>query len=163
MEKQEKVITGEVVIVQRPHRDNTKLYWYIDIDKAFESFSEIVYDAPSLNEQIQQGCFDTEGDKDTIAFIKQQLSEEGIDEDTPYFEIMFDWSYDKYFKKTAENKERIVNILAQDDMNAGHVFIAEEGETYEDFANRIYEYTRGHNEPSYREIYQCLSVEDSDA
>ena len=51
MEKQEKVITGEVVIVQRPHRDNTKLYWYIDIDKAFESFSEIVYDAPSLNER----------------------------------------------------------------------------------------------------------------
>lgn len=163
MEKQEKVITGEVVIVQRPHRDNTKLYWYVDIDDAFDKFCENVYNAPSLNEQIQQGCFDPEADKETIDYLKSELSKEGLDADTPYFEIMEDWSYDKYFKQTAENKERILDILAEDDMHAGRVFVAEDGETYEEFAERIFNYTRGHNEPSYREIYQCLSVEDSDA
>lgn len=163
MNKQDKVMAGEVVIVQRPHRMNTRLYWYVDIDAAFDNFCENVYNAPSLNEQIQQGSFDPEADKETIDYLKSELSKEGIDADTSYFEIMEDWSYDKYFKQTAENKERIVEILAEDDMHAGHVFITENGENYEDFANRIYNYTRGHNEPSYPEIYRCLGVEDSDA
>ena len=162
--KTEKVIAGEVIVVQRPHQLNTKLFWNINFDEAFDAWtSEAIFcKMPSLKEQKENGDFGKDSfDEEGYNAVKELLAENDISEEDSYYEFgRGNSDVDEYIKVENLDKEYILSELINDDMHAASYWIAKENETYEEFAARIFDGTRGHNEPSMREIFQKLGVYD---
>lgn len=160
----DKVINGEVIIVQRPHRFNTKLYWHIDFEKAFDTWTQnaIFYKMPSLKQQKENGDFGSNDyfDEDTYNSVKETLEDYNISENEEYYEFgRGNSDIDEFIKIEDLDKNYILSELINDDMHSASLWIAEENETYKEFAARIFDGTRGHNEPSMREIYKTLGVD----
>lgn len=160
----DKVITGEVIIVQRPYRFNTKLYWHIDFEKAFDTWTQnaIFYKMPSLKQQKENGDFGNNDyfDEDSYNSVKEILEDNNISENEEYYEFgRGNSDVDEFIKIKDLDKNYILSELINDDMHSASLWIAEENETYEEFAARIFDGTRGHNESSIREIYKTLGVD----
>jgi len=152
---------GEIVIAQKPHQSKMKFYHYENLDKAFENFcGDKVAQMSSLKQQIEDNLYDEELDGKIIQNIKDGLKNDGLDEDTPYYEILFDWTYDKYHPISQKDKERILSIIAADDMSQAIVFVAQENMTYKDFSEKIFKLVNiGNDYIPFEEIYEILSVE----
>ena len=163
-ERTEKVIAGEVIVVQCPHQLNTKLFWHINFDEAFDAWTgeAIFCKMSSLKEQKENGDFGKESfDEEGYNAVKELLAENDISEEDAYYEFgRGNSDIDEYIKAENLDKEYILSELIKDDMHSASYWIAEEDETYEEFAARIFDGTRGHNEPSMREIFQKLGVYD---
>ena len=157
----DEVTEGKIIIVRRPHQMPYQVTEFYDLEDALEAYSDGYFKMPSLNEQIKDGQLDIEYDKEFIEKIKNNLKEAGIDENTPYYEVEKEWLPEyKYKHITKENELKILSDVVADDMHAGHVFIAEKGMTNLEFAEEIFRWTRGHNEPSFESI--AIKLFDTD-
>ena len=157
----DEVTEGKVIIVRQPHQMPYQVTEFYDLKDALEAYSDGYFKMPSLNEQIKDGQLDIEYDKEFIEKIKNNLKEAGIDENTPYYEVEKEWLPEyKYKHITKENELKILSDVVADDMHAGHVFIAEKGMTNLEFAEEIFRWTRGHNEPSFESI--AIKLFDTD-
>ena len=157
----DEVTEGKIIIVRRPNQMPYQVTEFYNLKDALEVYSDGYFKMPSLNEQIKYGTFDIENDKEYIEDIKNGLKEAGIDENTPYYEVNKEIlpKY-KYKPITKENELEILSDLVDDNMHAGHVFIAEKGMTNLEFAEEIFRWTRGHNEPSFESI--AIKLFDTD-
>lgn len=165
------VYPGEVLIVQRPDRFPAKVYGYINIEEAFEAFSanSNVYPMSPLKDQDLEKEFEYLRDDDyaeetveeKIQKIKDELAQAGITEDEPYI-IWEKGGEDFYYPDTEKGRFDLFQELVDDDMYSGRVFIAEENQTYKEFLDDVYHWTRGHNEPLYRTLINgcAFSIDD---
>lgn len=164
------VYPGEVLIVQRPHRFPTKVYGYMNIEEAFNAFSadSNVYHMSPLKDQdlekefeyLRDDDYAEETVKEKIQKVKDELAQAGISEDEPY--IIWETGSEIYYPDTEKGRLDLLEELVADDMHSGRVFIAEKNQTYKEFLDDVYHWTRGHNEPLYQTLINgcAFSIDD---
>ena len=150
-----KVTVGEVVIVRRPHTMTVRVYSYYDIDDAFESWIEkgIFISHENYRDYVEEMGEENEE-------VKERLIEEGIGLESPFVEFASSPSRDMELYPWDGNKVKFLSAIIEDDMHAAGIFIAQDGETYADFVDRIIAGTRGHNEPSKAAIMAKLGIDE---
>lgn len=146
---------GEVVIVRRPHTMPVKVYSYYDIENAFESWIEkgIFIYHKNYSDYVEEIGEENEE-------VKERLIEAGIGLDSSFVEFSPSPSRDMEIYPWDGNKLKLLSAIIEDDMHAAGVFIAESGETYDDFVERIIEGSRGHKEPSREHIMAELGIDN---
>ena len=144
---------GEVIIVRRPHTQQAKLYWYGDVDEAFDAWIEkgIFISNANYSDYVEEMGEENEE-------VKERLIEEGIGLETPFVEFSISPSRDMEIYPWDGNKLKFLDAIVADDMHSASIFLAESGETYADFVDRIIAGTRGHNEPSKVDIMAKLGI-----
>ena len=149
------VKNGEVVIVRRPHTMTVRVYSYYDIDDAFESWIEkgIFISHENYRDYVEEMGEENEE-------VKERLIEEGIGLESPFVEFASSPSRDMELYPWDGNKVKFLSAIIEDDMHAAGIFIAQDGETYADFVDRIIAGTRGHNEPSKAAIMAKLGIDE---
>ena len=162
------VYPGEVLIVQRPHRFPTKVYGYMNIEETFNAFfaDSNVYHMSPLKDQDLEKEFEYLRDNDyaeetveeKIQKVKDELAQAGISEDEPY--IIWETGSEIYYPDTEKGRLDLLKELVDDDMHSGRVFIAEKNQTYKEFLDDVYHWTRGHNEPSYQKLVLGCDIDD---
>ena len=143
---------GEILIIQRPHQLKPKIASFNDIDEALNAYSDKFIFCSSLDEQIKN----EEIKFDEFQSLRSKLKKE-FGDSFNVFTSYYQTENEDYFL----DKENLLSFLVQDDMHAGHLFIAKENETYKEFIDRAFESTRGHNEPSYSSILSKFYLEDN--
>lgn len=146
---------GEVIIVRRPHTMTVRVYSYYDIEDAFESWIEKGF---FISHQNYRDYVEERGEENEE--VKERLVEEGIGLDSPFVEFAPSPSRDMEIYPWDGNKIKFLRAIIEDDMHAAGIFVAEEGETYADFVDRIIAGTRGHNEPSKAAIMAKLGIDE---
>ena len=162
MEETEKNYKDEVIIIQCPHQFEPKIYHYNNFDEAFNMWIQDANYVEYNNYDELISGFDKENDAETIESINEKLKKAKIDTSKPFCEFAVDMASEPEYLQIPnekELKEHLLNEMVGDDMSRGFVFIREENEDKKNFAERIVEMTRGHNEPSIREIYSKLDIE----
>lgn len=146
---------GEVIIVRRPHTMPVRVYSYYDIEEAFEAWIEkgIFISHANYSDYVEEM-----GEKNEE--IKERLIEEGIGLESPFVEFASSPSRDMEIYPWDGNKLKFLCAIIEDDMHAAGIFIAEVGETYGDFVERILAGTRGHNEPSKKSVMEALGIDN---
>lgn len=146
---------GEVIIVRRPHTMTVRVYSYYDIDDAFEYWIEkgIFISHENYRDYVEEMGEENEE-------VKQRLIEEGIGLESPFVEFSPSVNRDMEIYPWDGNKVKFLSAIIEDDMHAAGIFVAEEGETYADFVERIIEGSRGHNEPSREHIMAELGIDN---
>ena len=155
-----KVTVGEVVIVRRPHTQQAKLYWYGDVDEAFDAWKNEGIFVPYENAEDYINELGLEVEE--IEAVKQRLTEAGIGLDSTFVEFSPSPSRDMEIYPWDGNKLKFLSAIIEDDMHAAGIFIAQDGETYGDFVERILAGTRGHNEPSKEAVMATLGLDPQD-
>lgn len=152
----DKVLSGEVMVVRVPHRFKPKLYTYTSVEAAMLDWLDnaIYHEYANFNEFENE--FD--GDDALIEFTKEKLEEKGIGLDQPFAEFAPTVNIDVDVIPLPCDKMDLLKEMVEGDMYSSHVFIAEDG-TYLDFVDEICRFTRGHNEPSMREICNKLFID----
>ena len=135
---------GEVVIVQRPHRGNYKIFTYPCINDAFNTW---VADKICTWDSFADFQKDFDEDDDFLAFAKEKLKDAKIGSEDPFVE--FEFCNEVQFLPLPLNKEDLLHEVVCDDMYAGHVFVSE-GESYDEWFDHIVRITQGHNSVSKR-------------
>lgn len=164
------VYPGEVLIVQRPDRFPTKVYGYMNIEEAFNAFSadSNVYHMSPLKDQdlekefeyLRNNDYAEETVEEKIQKVKDELAQAGISEDEPY--IIWETGSEIYYPDTEKGRLDLLDELVADDMHSGRVFIAEKNQTYKEFLDDVYHWTRGHNEPSYQKLMNGCAMRIDD-
>ena len=152
-----KVTVGEVVIVRRPHTQQVKLYWYGDLDEAFDAWKNEGTFMQYENAENYINELGIESGEESEE-VKKRLVDAGINLDSPFVEFAPSPSRDMELYPWDGNKVKFLSAIIEDDMHAAGIFIAEDGETYGDFVERILAGTRGHNEPSKTSIMATLGI-----
>lgn len=150
-----KVTVGEVVIVRRPHTQQVKLYWYGDVDEAFDAWKN---EGIFMRYENYEDYVNELGEENEE--VKQRLIEEGIGLESPFVEFSPCVNRDMEIYCWDGNKIKFLSAIIEDDMHAAGIFIAQDGETYGDFVERILAGTRGHNEPSKTSIMATLGIDN---
>lgn len=148
---------GEVVIVQRPHRGNYKVFQYGSLWAAFETWIEdvaVFYRWDNFS-QVEK---EYEGDDDLISFLKDKLLDAGIGLDEPFVEYAVCNGYEVQLLSQPVDKEALLHDIVSDDMHAGHVFISE-GQSYDEWFDEIVNFTKGHNQVSKEVLAYTLNLE----
>ena len=151
-----KVTVGEVVIVRRPHTQQAKLYWYGDVDEAFDAWKNEGTFMQYENAENYINELGIESGEESEE-VKKRLVDAGINLDSPFVEFAPS-SRDMELYPWDGNKVKFLSAIIEDDMHAASIFIAQDGETYGDFVERILAGTRGHNEPSQTSIMATLGI-----
>lgn len=151
---------GEVVIVQRPHRGNYKVFQYGSLSEAFETWIKDV-SVFCQRDNFSQVEKEYEGDEDIISFLKDKLLDAGIGLDEPFVEYAMCDGHEVQLLSMPIDKESLLHDIVCDDMHAGHVFISE-GQSYDEWFDHIVRMTHGHNSVSKRMLaYECyISIID---
>lgn len=164
MKKNDKT-TKDVVIVRRPHQMPVKVFSYDNMSDAIkswrDSFTYTVYkNVEDFAKSIGWSDLSEDGAIEDMENMKNALKEAGLDENAPFAEFMI--GYGESFLKNPEdfNEMDAFSETVADDMSSAGIFEAEDGETYEKFAERIFKYTRGHNAPSLEQIYQSIGIDE---
>lgn len=148
---------GEVVIVQRPHQLPCKVCSFASIDEAFKAFvADGIY---TTWDSFSDFADNFAGDDDFINEVKVKLEMNGMDLNKPFAEFAISPNHEIEYLPMPIDKVSLLGEMVDYDMHCGHVFIAE-GESYIDFIAEIYDRTRGHNEPHYKQITSALWMED---
>lgn len=153
-----KVTVGEVVIVRRPHTQQVKLYWYGDVDEAFDTWKNEGTFMQYENAENYINELGIESGEESEE-VKKRLVDAGINLDSPFVEFAPS-SRDMELYPWDGNKVKFLSAIIEDDMHAAGIFIAQDGETYADFIDRIIDGTRGHNEPSKTSIMATLGIDN---
>ena len=156
-----KVTVGEVVIVRRPHTQQVKLYWYGDVDEAFDAWKNEGTFMQYENAENYINELGIESGEESEE-VKKRLVDAGINLDSPFVEFAPSPSRDMELYPWDGNKVKFLSAIIEDDMHAAGIFIAQDGETYDDFVERIIEGSRGHNEPSKTSIMATLGIDPED-
>lgn len=129
---------GQVVIVRRPHTMPVRIYSYYDIGDAFEAWIErgIFISHENYRDYVEEMGEENEE-------VKQRLIEEGIGLESPFVEYSPSVNRDMEIYRWDGNKIKFLSAIIEDDMHSAGIFLAEEGETYDDFVERIIEGSRG--------------------
>jgi len=153
---------GEVVIVRRPHQRPSTVTMFGSFKEALDAYSSdyTLMEYKNVEDYISNSGFDPENDSEQIEETKKRILDAGIKDGEPFVEfgIGNSGNLEFYTKKDFGEKEAL-EATAADDMYAGQVFYAEEGETYGQFAERVYDATRGHNAPDRSSIMDAMSIE----
>ena len=155
------VTAGEVVIVRRPHTQQAKLYWYGDVDEAFDAWKNEGTFMQYENAENYINELGIESGEESEE-VKKRLVDAGINLDSPFVEFASSPSRDMELYPWDGNKVKFLSAIIEDDMHAAGIFIAQDGETYGDFVERILAGTRGHNEPSQTSIMATLGIDPED-
>ena len=145
---------GQVCVVLRPHQMPCKVLDYASVDEAFDlwvagklaywsNFTEFSEDFP---------------DEDFLTLAKEKLDNAGINPDEEFVEFSICEAADYEFLPSLIDKMELLERVVGDDMYGAHVFVAD-GQSYREWIDEIYRYTRGHNEPSVGKIMDALMVE----
>lgn len=145
---------GDVVIVRRPHRFKPTVTWFGSKEDAYRAYDlwNHIADYKNLKDFAE-----AIGDEDAA---RRELEGSGIGDNEPFCEITDFPNCGcpvEYVKEL--NLDEMLDEAVSYDMHSGTVFVAEDGETWGEFAERIYENTRGHNEPSMTMIRDALYLE----
>ena len=159
--KENELTHGEIVIVQIPHQKPPIVLEYDSKEDAFNAFAEENYYREYDNKAQALEGLDEENDEDIIENIKKKTK--NLPDDTPIIE----WSLGgdsttEFCLNSEEERNEILDAFIADDMHSSFIFEAEENETYLQFEKRIFEKTRGHNEPSYTDIRNGLGTDEVD-
>ena len=92
--------------------------------------------------------------------VKKRLVDAGINLDSPFVEFAPSPSRDIELYPWDGNKVKFLSAIIEDDMHAAGIFIAQDGETYGDFVQRILAGTRDHNEPAREHIMAELGIDN---
>lgn len=146
---------GEVIIVRRPHTMPVRVYSYYDIEDAFEAWIEkgIFISHANYSDYVEEMGEENEE-------VKERLIEEGIGLESPFVEFASSPSRDMEIYPWDGNKLKFLDAIVADDMHSARIFLAEDGETYGDFVQRILAGTRGHNEPAREHIMAELGIDN---
>lgn len=150
---------GEVIIVRRPHTQQAKMYWYGDVDEAFDAWKNEGIFVPYENAEEYINELGLESVEE-IEAVKQRLTEAEIGVESPFVEFASSPSRDMEIYPWDGNKLKFLDAIVADDMHSARIFLAEDGETYADFVDRIIAGTRGHNEPSKAAIMAKLGIDE---
>ena len=77
---------GEVIIVRRPHTQQAKLYWYGDVDEAFDAWKNEGTFMQYENAENYINELGIESGEESEE-VKERLVEEGIGLDSPFVEF----------------------------------------------------------------------------
>lgn len=146
---------GEVIIVRRPHTMPARVYSYYDIEDAFEAWIEKGFFISHANYSDYVEEMGEENEE-----VKERLIEEGIGLESPFVEFSPSVNRDMEIYPWDGNEVKFLSAIIEDDMHAAGIFVAEEGETYAGFVDRIIAGTRGHNEPSKAAIMAKLGIDE---
>lgn len=145
---------GQVCVVLRPHQRPCEVLDYASVDEAFDlwvagklaywsNFTEFSKDFP---------------DEDFLTLAKEKLDNAGINPDEEFVEFSICEAADYEFLPSPIDKMELLERVVGDDMYGARVFVAD-GQSYREWIDEIYRYTRGHNEPSVGKIMDALMVE----
>ena len=150
---------GEVIIVRRPHTLNVKLYWYCDVDAAFDAWENdgIFTKYENYENYLAENGISNESQMEEV---KKELLDAGIGLNSSFVEFSPSISRDTEFYSWNGSKIPFLCGIIEYDMYAAGIFIAEDGETYAEFVDRIFDGTRGHNEPTREHIISELGLEN---
>lgn len=162
MQNEEKVFSGELVIVRAPHYHPVKVTRFYSLHEALRAYYEsgmvyIRYDNKA--EAIAESGFDLEDlEDDGLVALKERLSEFADDEPIVEADVSMNGNMEFYREADFSEKDAL-EAAADDDMAWSRVIYAEEGEKLTEFAQRIYDCTRfRHNAPSMAKIEHALGI-----
>lgn len=170
MKRNDKLTGKELVIVRSPanwaRQDEFYITKYRDFDEAWKEHEEDgLYYAEYANkaELVRESGF--EGDEEGVAGLLETLAE--FSDDEAIIEYGFGNCADTVFYRASEfTREQALREAAGNDTRCCLFMEAEEGETYGDFAARIFSMTRGHRpadpEPDMFDIAHALDIDDWD-
>lgn len=150
---------GEVCIVLRPHQMPCKVLSYVSVDDAFNSWKD--KGIFCIHNNFAEFCENFAGDDDFIEHSREKLESAGIDPKSSFCEFSVSDTMEADFIPCPVDKLDLLQQLVDDDMYGSHVFVAD-GQSYREWIDEIYRYTRGHNEPSVGKIMDALRVEEDE-
>lgn len=151
---------GITLVVQMPHTRPCGIYSYHSLDEAFKAWIQdchfVVHNNLEDFKTSLDGC-----DED---FIESQLEAVAqLDTSKAFMEFSLSPNADYVdFYQMPINQEDLLLEMVQDDMARGFVFVADGNETYQEFVDRVYNKTRGHNEPRKSSIMLELGILEED-
>ena len=154
--------SGELVWIQHPHMKPVKIGYEYSRESLYKAFGVYEHFSTYKDWADFKSNFDEEADADTLEHVHIQLKQAGVSDNEPFIETYFSGCDNEYIAKKAFDIEDIFYQLLQDDMHSAELFEAEDGETYKDFVERIYEGSRGHNAPSMTQIKNALYLDDEE-
>ena len=164
MTKRTDKTSGEIVIVRRPHQRPCKVAVFYSSDEAFGAYGDDFFWAEHKNlaGYIDDSGFDKEMDKEMVEEMTAKIHDKGIADNEPFIEFYLEGNEPEFYKTSDFSKEDALAEAIRDDMYAAERFDAEGGETYGEFADRIFSWYAGvvHNAPSKAQIERALMIED---
>ena len=162
MKKNEKVLSGELVIVRCPHQREPDVTRFFSFDEAWEAYvaSGLVYTEYANKSEILKSDWVDEDDDEAVEELRDRLSE--FTDEEPIVEADTAMNGDLQFYSAAKfTKEDALYEAARDDMSSCVIVHAEAGETYGHLAERVFEETSGrHNAPTMSVIVRALCIDD---
>lgn len=156
--------SGEIVIIRRPHQMPCKVTVFYSFDEAFDAYRDDFFWAEHKNlaGYIDDSGFDKEMDKEMIEEMTVKIQDEGIADNEPFIEFYLKENEPEFYKASDFSKEDALDEAIRYDMHGAERLDAEEGETYGEFADRIFSFYAGgvHNAPSKAQIERALMIED---
>lgn len=156
--------SGEIVIIRRPHQMPCKVTVFYSFDEAFDAYrGDFIYaEHKGLAGYIDDSGFDKDMDKAIIEEMTAEIHDRGIADNEPFIEFYLEGNEPEFYKTSDFSKEDALDEAIRYDMHAAERFDAEEGETYEEFVDRICSCYAGgvHNAPSKAQIEHALLIED---
>lgn len=163
MTKRTDKTSGEIVIVRRPHQRPCKVTVFYSFDEAFDAHRDDFFwtEHKNLAGYIDDSGFDKDMDKAIIEEMTAEIHDKGIADNEPFIEFYLKENEPEFYKTSDFSKENALDEAIRYDMHAAERFDAEEGETYGEFADRIFSLYAGgvHNAPSKAQIEHALMVE----
>lgn len=159
MERTDKT-SGEIVIIRRPHQMPCKVTVFYSFDEAFNAYRGDFFWAEHKN---LAGYIDDSGfDKEMVEEMTAKIHDKGIADNEPFIEFYLKENEPEFYKASDFSKEDALAEAIRYDMHGAERFDAEEGETYGEFADRIFSWYAGgvHNAPSKAQIERALMMED---
>lgn len=150
--------SGEIVIIRRPHQMPCKVTVFYSFDEAFDAYRDDFFWAEHKN---LAGYIDDSGfDKEMVEEMTAKIHDKGIADNEPFIEFYLEGNEPEFYKTSDFSKEDALAEAIRYDMHAAERFDAEEGETYGEFADRIFSFYAGgvHNAPSKAQIEHALMI-----
>ena len=163
MEKRTDKTSGEIVIIRRPHQMPCKVTVFCSFAEAFDAYRDdfIWAEHKDLAGYIDDSGFDKEMDKELIEEMTAKIHAEGIADNESFIEFCLKENEPEFYKASDFSKEDALDEAIRYDMHAAERFDAEEGETYGEFADRIFSLYAGgvHNAPSKAQVEHALMID----
>lgn len=161
MKKTEKTFDGELVIVRAPHQVRCTVTRFYSFDEAWQAYLEsgmMFAEYANKDEVIHETGFDEEYDGEELAELRGKLSKFADDE--PIVEFAPDGGETEFYSAAEFTKKDALTEAAGDDMSWCDIFYAAPGDSYGEFADRIYHCTcNRHNAPTMSAIADALGVD----